>query len=162
MAISQVESGKAWEYGLAREFADILKAVLAVNKARNQAQGAYDILPAKDRSRISSAANEAVVFLRAHDDRLLHTDFVEMQSDQKGIDGDVRDIVLHTQSGEVGVSAKHRHNALKHPRLSDKIDFGNLWYEKPVLGNLLECRESCIRHATSNRIGEIQSVGIQG
>ncbi len=58
-----------------------------------------------------------------------------MQSDTRGKGGDVRDVIIHTQSGEVGVSAKHRHKAAKHPRLSPKIDFGLQWYGRPCSEN---------------------------
>lgn len=54
-----------------------------------------------------------------------------MQGDKSGMEGDVRDILVETNEGPVGVSAKHRHDALKHPRLSGTIDFGKQWYGVP-------------------------------
>jgi len=133
MRVTQTESGKAWEYGLARQCADMLNstASLVVNAPRNKSQESYDLLPQWERNRIDRAANETVCFLRAHDSRLIHAQEVMMQSDQLGAQGDVRDIVINTPKGEVGISAKHRHDALKHSRLSDRIDFGNIWYDQP-------------------------------
>ena len=130
MKISQTDSGKAWEYGLARQFADTLNqsANLYVSNPRIYSQSAYDLMSAEERRRMDSAANEAVCFLRAHDERLVDATGVEMQSDMKGKEGDVRDVLLETPSGIIGISAKHRHSAVKHSRLSGTIDFGSEWY----------------------------------
>jgi hypothetical protein len=53
-----------------------------------------------------------------------------IQSDRKGMSGDIRDIlVVRLKNGwEIGFSAKNENNAVKHSRLSDKIDFGKKWF----------------------------------
>lgn len=63
------------------------------------------------------------------DDELL----LEFQQDGAGIKGDVRDIVIKRNDiqWEVGLSIKHNHEAIKHSRLSYKIDFGNEWFGLP-------------------------------
>lgn len=63
------------------------------------------------------------------DDELL----LEFQQDGAGIKGDVRDIVIKRNDiqWEVGLSIKHNHEAIKHSRLSYKIDFGNEWLGLP-------------------------------
>ena len=129
--VTQTESGKAWEYGLARNFADVLKASSKLDKAWVKSQDSYDLLPQDDRNRIDRAAGEVVAFLYAHDERLGTIRYVRIQSDKAGIQGDVRDILLQSSSAEIGISAKHRNNALKHSRLSDSIDFGKDWYGIP-------------------------------
>ncbi len=128
--ITQTESGKAWEYGLARQFVDVLnnEINLVVNGAGNKSQNSYDLLNNNDRRRIDRAAGEAVVFLRTHDSRLLDARRIELQADSTGQSGDVRDILIYTPETIIGISAKHRHKALKHPRLSDQLDFGEIWY----------------------------------
>lgn len=47
--------------------------------------------------------------------------------------GDVRDVIcFREQNGwETGFSCKHNHRAVKHSRLSDKIDFGKEWLGVP-------------------------------
>jgi hypothetical protein len=54
---------------------------------------------------------------------------LSIQSDQAGASGDVRDLLISVPSRnwEIGISAKHQHEALKHSRLSNHIDFGNKW-----------------------------------
>ena len=115
---------------------------------------AYAAYDEGDRQRIDKAAKGAVLFLQAHDDRLLDARTVRLQSDQQGRLGDVRDILIETSAeGEIGISAKHRHKALKHPRLSDTIDFGKEWYGVPCSSTYWE-RIRPIFRALRERSGE--------
>jgi hypothetical protein len=47
--------------------------------------------------------------------------------------GDIRDVLIirHSIEWEIGISVKHNHSALKHSRLSQTIDFGKIWLNKP-------------------------------
>ena len=53
-----------------------------------------------------------------------------IQQDGKGIEGDVRDIIIERENirWEIGLSIKHNHAAVKHSRLSGVNDFGEKWY----------------------------------
>ncbi len=55
---------------------------------------------------------------------------IVLQLDKAGAAGDVRDLVVRDleNAWEIGVSAKHQHEALKHSRLSNQIDFGFKWF----------------------------------
>ena len=129
---SQAESGKAWEYGLARRLGRMNRVSILSSNAQLAALRAYHQYGEQARAEIERAAVAAANFLEAHDDRFGELANLELQSDQRGRDGDVRDILAATQSGDViGISAKHRHRALKHSRLSDSIDFGLEWYGRP-------------------------------
>ena len=57
---------------------------------------------------------------------------LEFQKDGFGVKGDVRDIVIRRKNldWEIGLSIKHNHDAVKHSRLSHKIDFGSEWFGK--------------------------------
>ena len=57
---------------------------------------------------------------------------LEFQKDDFGVKGDVRDIVIRRKNldWEIGLSIKHNHDAVKHSRLSHKIDFGSEWFGK--------------------------------
>ena len=131
--LTQAQSGKAWEYGLARQCAALLnsRAELEFNNPRYISQKSYGLLPDSEKERINRAARDAVLFLRAHDSRLADAVRISIQSDQMGARGDVRDILIETSNEIIGISAKHRHRALKHSRLSNEIDFGEKWYGKP-------------------------------
>ncbi len=58
---------------------------------------------------------------------------MEFQKDDAGTKGDVRDIVIKRGDihWEVGLSIKHNHEAVKHSRLSHKLDFGSEWFDIP-------------------------------
>lgn len=62
---------------------------------------------------------------------------LELQKDSEGIRGDVRDIVIRRQKieWEIGLSIKHNHDAVKHSRLSHKLDFGRDWFGMPCSDN---------------------------
>jgi len=89
------------------------------------------------------SANLAVVHLVPLEPRLLNAidknDALELriQPDSQGRSGDVRDLVMLRKTGdwEIGISAKHHHKALKHPRLSNRIDFGEKWLGFPCSQN---------------------------
>lgn len=58
---------------------------------------------------------------------------LESQKDEAGKRGDVRDIVIRRDDigWEIGLSIKHNHDAIKHSRLSHKLDFGKAWFGRP-------------------------------
>lgn len=53
-----------------------------------------------------------------------------IQSDEHGIEADVRDIIIDRKDivWEIGLSIKHNHMAVKHSRLAKGLDFGQKWY----------------------------------
>ena len=55
---------------------------------------------------------------------------ISLQTDSKGQAGDVRDVLITIDKWEIGISCKHNHEAVKHSRLSDTIDFGKDWFDK--------------------------------
>ncbi len=58
---------------------------------------------------------------------------LSIQKDEKGIEGDVRDLLIIRRNiqWEIGLSIKHNHFAVKHSRLSRVLDFGEKWYGIP-------------------------------
>lgn len=55
---------------------------------------------------------------------------LKIQSDDKGKEGDVRDVLIIRRGIEwkIGLSVKHNQFAVKHSRLSKNLDFGRKWY----------------------------------
>lgn len=68
--------------------------------------------------------------LEENDDKLLTLEFLK---DEAGIKGDVRDVRIKRDNieWEIGLSIKHNHEAVKHSRLSHKLDFGKEWFNVP-------------------------------
>jgi hypothetical protein len=162
---NQTNTGKAFEYALLLEIVEKLKDKTQVSIVENDpfetakncflgfsddAQGGY---------RLTSSA--AINFLIDVEPRL-YSDVgkddileIEIVSDARGQSGDVRDIltVRSKQKWEIGISAKNNHRAVKHSRLSPRIDFGDKWLGipcsveyfaeiKPVFDMLSEIREN--------------------
>lgn len=131
--MTQVQSGKGFEYGIAYQLREIAEAEIIENKHLQNARYYFEQCSNQEQDKIMRAAKEIIIFLAAHDSRIeQHVCKVELQSDQEGGKGDVRDIVIETPSGGIGISAKNRHLAVKHPRLSDRIDFGMKWVNHSV------------------------------
>ena len=84
------------------------------------------------KERFDTGSDNAARFLISKDKAFNNARSVKIQDDGHGRLGDVRDILVHYQDGEIGISAKHNHSAVKHPRLSDKNDFGQRWGGCPV------------------------------
>jgi len=160
---SQTVNGKAFEYGLLKEFYERLKAVTAISIVENEpyktALKCFLSFNEKEQSHYSLVASFAVNFLYDIEPRLSNgisnRDILQLEivSDREGQTGDVRDVlaIRSLQKWEIGISAKNNHRAVKHSRLSNDIDFGEKWLGipcstsyfkevKPVFDNLGKLR----------------------
>ena len=130
--INQTDSGKAFEYALAKQFRDLVTVEIDDTKSRNIAWKAFNRHSKAEQGLLDQMASAAANFLLCQDNRIQTTELIAMQDDNKGEFGDVRDLVLYMSDGtEIGISAKNRHAALKHSRLSSSIDFGDKWFDLP-------------------------------
>ena len=141
--LSQTITGKAFEYSLLNAFYERLTNVTSVDIIRNRpyytAHSAYTKIGEIEQSKNNLAASFAVNFIIDLEPRLNNSKNVddvlqlEIVSDDRGKKGDVRDVlaIRSAQQWEIGISAKHNHRAMKHPRLSNTIDFGKLWLGLP-------------------------------
>ena len=121
--------GKAFEYALAKHLSQVLDVPIVQSDSTATANEFYDMYGVSD---MDDAAAEAVMFLNAYDKHLREAVTIHIQGDARGQDGDPRDVIVRLKSGEIGISAKNHHRALKHPRLSRTIDFGSRWADYPV------------------------------
>lgn len=141
MAI-QTKSGKAFEYALAIELNEKInngqQVKLEQNSQFQTAKRSFDSFPQTKQDNYRKSAYAAIDYIVKLEPRLenpLSNDeiTVMIQSDQKGSSGDIRDVVAvrSKHAWEIGFSAKSNHMAVKHSRLSDKIDFGKEWFGIP-------------------------------
>jgi len=131
MSLSQNDMGRAFEYGVALGLSERLPASLEDNPKLRNSKLCFERCSRREQENIVKASREAAAFLAAHDTRLSDTGCsIYLQSDQMGREGDVRDVIVRNSSlnEEIGISAKHRHWAVKHSRLSEQIDFGFDWF----------------------------------
>ncbi|MFC5044830.1 HaeIII family restriction endonuclease [Aquimarina hainanensis] len=136
---SQTVNGKAFEYALLLGFYEYLHTITAVSITENEpyktAKAFFEGFSEKEQATFRNTAHAAINFLIALEPRLSNSTGkedilnLELASDQAGQTGDVRDVLLirPLQKWEIGISAKNNHRAVKHSRLSNKINFGEKW-----------------------------------
>jgi len=149
----QMITGKAFEYAILLEFKEKLEKVTNVevinNSALEVAKNCFNEFDKNGKGRYLLTASFAVNFLIDIEPRLSNKltkdDILQLEiiTDSKGEEGDVRDVlaIRLEQKWEIGISAKNNHHAVKHSRLSDKINFGEKW-----LG--IKCSEQYFKEVT--------------
>ena len=135
---NQTENGKAFEYACAyaimEKYQERLTVSMDMSPQMETARRFYAYLDALQQINYLKAARAAVKIIDrlepklSSDTSILH---LKLQTDSKGIIGDVRDVLcVRDNAWEIGLSCKHNHEAVKHSRLSDTIDFGKDWFGK--------------------------------
>ena len=136
---SQTINGKAFEYALLKKFYDRLSLLTEVTVIENEplkrVVESFNEITEEEQNNFKVAASFAVNFLIDLEPRLSvalsEKDILSLEivSDSAGKIGDVRDVLLirSLQKWEIGVSAKNNHRALKHSRLSTRLNFGKEW-----------------------------------
>ncbi|WP_179321037.1 HaeIII family restriction endonuclease [Winogradskyella helgolandensis] len=132
-------NGKAFEYALLFEFYERLRTITSVSITKNDpyktAKSFFDSFSEPEQDTFRLTASASINFLIDIEPRLSNGInkgdilVLELVSDQAGQTGDVRDVlmILSLQKWEIGISAKNNHRAVKHSRLSNKINFGEKW-----------------------------------
>lgn len=130
--------GRAYEYAylntLHEEISKYRTSKIEKNSSYNAAERAWFTLEESEQDVYKSSALAGTntilelepLILDAGDDEVE----LKIQTDNKGKDGDVRDVLIIRKGieWEIGLSVKHNHFAVKHSRLSKGLDFGEKWY----------------------------------
>ena len=135
-------NGKAFEYAcvdsLYRMLTNNQEVEIEESPQLETAQGFFENAPDDLKENIIKAADAASRVIIRLEPQLSYPEgnsplYLSLQSDAKGQKGDVRDVLcIRNQNGwEVVFSCKHNHHAVKHSRLSNKIDFGRDWFDIP-------------------------------
>ena len=138
MSSKSNNQGRAYEFAylitLFEEISKVRPSKIEENSSYFAAERAWNTLSdsKKEIYKVSALAGANTIFelepliLDDGDDELE----LKIQSDDKGKDGDVRDVLIVRRSSEweIGLSVKHNHFAVKHSRLSKNLDFGKKWY----------------------------------
>lgn len=154
MTLSQNDMGRAFEYGVALSLSERLPAPLEENAPLRTTMRCFERCSDSEQENIVKAAREVALFLAAHDNRLSDNGCsVYLQSDQMGQMGDVRDVVVRNTviNQDVGISAKNRHWAVKHSRLSEQIDFGFDWFGVHCSNNYMQAVTPIFRELGSRK-----------
>lgn len=135
------DQGRAYEYvwinTLYKYLNQVRKTRIVNNSSLIANEKAWSVMDDDVKETFITSAEAAVHVLMELEPKLVEEDddelTLELQKDGQGIKGDVRDIVIKRDKvkWEIGLSIKHNHDAVKHSRLSYKLDFGKEWFEMP-------------------------------
>lgn len=141
MSNTSNNQGRAYEYICIHTLADEIQKIRTVSILENSAllasKHAWHTVGEPFQNIMRQSANAAVATIFDMEPMILEKgdDVVQLkiQNDNKGKEGDVRDIVIsrHDKQWEIGLSIKHNHFAVKHSRLAKSLDFGKKWFGIP-------------------------------
>ena len=127
---SQVTNGKAFEYAVAIELQKQLEIPVRSGPEVDICKNAFRSVGPEFQRALSDAAEVAVKHVLELERTKLAAATLEeiwIATDDRGKHGDVRDVVIETSVGPIGISCKNNHAAFKHSRLSGKLDFVKKW-----------------------------------
>lgn len=138
MSSKSNDQGRAYEFTclltLKEEIGKLRPVSIVENSSYFAAKRAWDSLSIELQEIYKVSSYVAIIKIFELEPRIIETnnDVLELliQTDAKGRKGDVRDILIirHNIQWEIGLSLKHNHFAVKHSRISKKLDFGKEWY----------------------------------
>lgn len=141
MVSNNTVNGKAFEYACLNNLYKRMqtyrrKVSIIDSPAFKTANAAYNSLPPDAQNRYDKGANTGIEMLVAMEPRLVFGDdnfelSIAADNLAKGPKGDVRDVCCFGNHWQFGISCKHNHDALKHPRITAGKDFGSDWMEVP-------------------------------
>ena len=145
MANSTINStimGKAYEYACILAIKELLINVRPVeivcDKSLCIAKERYSKISKNEQNEMSKSALAGLKAIIEMEPKIIEDgkDILEVSLQPDNVaktTGDIRDILITRRSikWEIGISVKHNHAALKHPRLSPELDFGNVWFKIP-------------------------------
>ena len=138
MSSASNDQGRAYEYAwisvLESEIKNQRDVLIVENSSLDANRKAWDSMSDKIKENYLVSAHCAAPTLFSLEpllfDNRKDTLILEFQKDDAGMGGDVRDIVIKQEKikWEIGLSIKHNHEAIKHSRLSARLDFGKKWF----------------------------------
>lgn len=135
--------GKAYEYAcilaLQKTVEPIRKIVIEQNESYTIAKERYEKeITDTNKDEMLLSAKSGIEAIIEMEPRILEDGndllTISLQPDNVATEqGDIRDVIMIRRSieWEIGISVKHNHAALKHSRLSSRLDFGEKWMNAP-------------------------------
>lgn len=133
--------GRAYEYTcittLYNEVGKLRNVEIEHNSAYDAALHAWSLVDPLFQNVLTESAKSTVVTIFDMEPKITEPSDdllkLKIQTDNKGKEGDVRDIVISRKDiqWEIGLSIKHNHFAVKHSRLAKSLDFGQKWFHIP-------------------------------
>lgn len=130
--------GRAYEFVILTTLQKLIEntrsATIVYNSSYNAAKKAWETLSEEQKELFTKSAIAGINTLFDLEPLILEDGEDELeiflQADSHGKEGDVRDVIIIRRNiqWEIGLSVKHNHFAVKHSRLSSRLDFGKKWY----------------------------------
>ena len=154
--------GKAYEFACVNALKELLENIRPIEIIKNSsltvAQDRYNEIPKDEQDKMFKSAIAGIKTIMDMEPRIEEDGndklTISLQPDNVAVSGDVRDILIIRRSieWEIGISVKHNHAALKHSRLSKKLDFGKEWFDincsenyfyeiAPIFDNLMSMKK---------------------
>lgn len=134
------DQGRAYEFVCLHSLQEAINALRPAkindNSSYEAAKTAWDTLSEAEKALYTLSAKSTIDVIFAMEPKIIEVNddpvILYIQSDQRGEEADVRDIIIqrHDIKWEIGLSIKHNHMAVKHSRLAKALDFGDKWYGK--------------------------------
>ena len=143
MAANNTVNGKAFEFACLNAVREKLQALgkdvhTEVSPAYNTTLASFEKLEPEQQEKLNMAARTAIKLLFPLEPKLEHGNgalLLSVNADAAAIgeEGDVRDVlcIRHADGWSIGMSCKHNHEALKHPRVTEDKNFGRDWIGYP-------------------------------
>lgn len=134
-------NGRAFEYACLKALENLIgehqQVRINTNEGYEAANIAWHTLNSEEKELYELSATAGIKNVLEFEPIVFEEDESEVelkiQIDTNGIAGDVRDVLIirNEINWEIGISAKHNHDAVKHSRLSHVLDFGESWFSSP-------------------------------
>lgn len=142
---SHTTNGKAFEYACLQSLLMHAKALdkdasIEANKAYKTAEKSFSSVSDSSKEEMMVAANTAIRLLVPLEPKLMGGSgslllAIAADASAIGINGDVRDVLCIRSEDDtqwnIGLSCKHNHEGLRHPRITEGKDFGSDWIGIP-------------------------------
>ena len=131
--MTQTQNGKAFEWATGLSLKNKTGAKIVMDPPAQTALECYGAMTPQKQIQLLNSANVALDNILGKESAFVQSASaanpatVIFNTDAAGKHGDVRDVMLRIGNKDLGISCKHNHEALKHSRLSDTIDFVEKW-----------------------------------
>lgn len=138
MSNASNNQGRAYEFICLLSLSDAINTIrpaqIIHNTSYDAAQRAWETLSVDEQTLYTLSVKSTIDTIFALEPNIVEVsdDVLNLyiQTDQRGEEADVRDIVIERRdiTWEIGLSIKHNHMAVKHSRLAKTLDFSSKWY----------------------------------
>lgn len=129
------DNGKANEWAVASTLAEALGCPISIDSTALAAKDKFESLTQNKKQHFLNAAKHSVAHILELEEKTLaihEPQSIYMPPDSVGQKGDLRDVIVLCDQFAFGISCKTNHEAFKHSRLSDRLNWVKKWGLNPT------------------------------